>query len=87
MNCDVARELLGAFVDGEASPDTVREIEAHLAACPACAREMAAIRNLAARLSPKGPAPAAPPQLWSAIERRLVEPVAHRRSRSYAATM
>jgi predicted anti-sigma-YlaC factor YlaD len=38
MSCDPFREALSARLDGEASPVEAHELEAHLGACPACAR-------------------------------------------------
>lgn len=70
MNCDAVQECLGAYADGEASPNLARELEAHLASCPACACELASIRELASALAPATPT-AVPPNLWSAIESRL----------------
>lgn len=78
MNCDAVKERLGTYCDGEASPDAVREIAAHLASCPVCADEMASICELASRLAPTTPT-VVPVNLWSAIESRLPDPqLAHR---------
>jgi anti-sigma factor (TIGR02949 family) len=43
-NCGDLEERLAPYVDGEAPPGTVRSIEAHLAACPAC-REQADVER------------------------------------------
>jgi anti-sigma factor RsiW len=37
-------ELLQDFLDGELVPDQTRMVEAHLAGCPDCAREVASLR-------------------------------------------
>lgn len=42
MACDLWREKLDAFADGELPVDAQREFEAHLRACPSCASDLAA---------------------------------------------
>jgi len=46
MNCDEARILLHALIDGELDASHAREVEAHIATCPACGAELAAYREL-----------------------------------------
>jgi len=36
MNCDIIKDLLPLYCDGVCSGETVRAVEEHLAACPAC---------------------------------------------------
>ena len=43
MRCDQARDSLVARVDGELTPDEAREVDQHLATCPACAAEFATV--------------------------------------------
>jgi TolA-binding protein len=53
VKCERAEELLLEYLYGEAGPDEVREIEAHLAECPECSAKLASlgrIRTLAADL-------------------------------------
>lgn len=50
MNCSRARELLCAFLDDELGPEGSLAVQAHLEACPDCAREAEAERQLGARL-------------------------------------
>ena len=38
LTCGVVRDLLPSFVEGLTGPETDAAVEAHLAACPACAR-------------------------------------------------
>lgn len=84
MNCQSARQHLGAYFDGEVQPQLRREVEAHLLACPGCAQELVSIQDLATRLAPAEPVHV-PEGLWSAIERRLDEPAeaAHASPRSF----
>jgi anti-sigma factor RsiW len=44
--CDLWREKLDAFVDGELPAETQREFDAHLRGCPSCASELAARAQL-----------------------------------------
>lgn len=36
MECDVVRDLIPLYLDGCASPGSVRAVEAHIARCPGC---------------------------------------------------
>ncbi len=40
MNCDACRVLISGRLDGELTPDQQRDLEAHLASCDACRREL-----------------------------------------------
>ena len=40
MNCDEARLLLHALIDGELDAGHAREVETHIAACARCAAEL-----------------------------------------------
>lgn len=74
MNCHLARESLGAYVDGELPVEARATIDAHLAGCPACTSELEFIRSVTASLA-ESTAIQVPTQLWSEIERRLDRPV------------
>jgi anti-sigma factor RsiW len=59
MACDLWRDELDAFVDGELSAETRREFDAHVRACTSCAAEMAnrvqlksAVRRAGRRFTP-----------------------------------
>lgn len=54
-------EQLSAYLDGQVRPDERRRIEAHLAACEACRRELAGLRQTVAlvRALPRVPVPRA----------------------------
>lgn len=45
MDCKAARRLIPAFVDGELQPDMVALLDRHLASCPTCREEMAALQR------------------------------------------
>ena len=53
MTCDEAVILLHALIDGELDAGHAREVEAHIATCPRCTAELAAI----ARCTRRSPAP------------------------------
>jgi len=82
MNCDDIRPLLEAHADGEL--DLVRqvEIEAHLRACPACARQARAVAERRNALRASLPRFTAAPQFRTKIlaSIRAEAPVARRRS-------
>ncbi len=76
MNCQSARESLGAYVDGELPGEVRATIEAHLAGCTACTLELEFLRSVTASLA-ESDAIQVPTQLWSEIEHRLDRPVQH----------
>ena len=58
MTCDPIHSHLTTLLDGELPPETVSEIERHLAACPTCSQalvELAAVQDLAADWSVDAP--------------------------------
>jgi anti-sigma factor RsiW len=46
MTCDEAEILLHALIDGELDASHAREVEAHIASCPACAAQLKAYREM-----------------------------------------
>lgn len=75
MDCRLTCEQIGAYVDGELSSEQAAELEGHTQRCPQCHAEVERVRALVAGL--EGAARddqgvEAPPELWSAIENRLV---------------
>src|SRR3990172_7285919 len=75
MNCQETRKLLFAFQEGEVAPSEGTAIQAHLAGCDGCRRELASISSFQSRLrrslrvsaSRSNPSP----QAWSLLEARL----------------
>lgn len=47
MNCDRVQLLFSDYLEGELQPEVKKELEAHLSACPDCARLLEATRSLA----------------------------------------
>ena len=61
MRCDAARAQFPRYVDGEVDPPARLTVEGHVAECPACAAELAALQRLAQATTealPELPAPA-----------------------------
>ncbi len=57
MNCDRAKDLVGALRDGELSPDERREVMAHLETCKSCADETADFDRMGRALRLEGRVP------------------------------
>ena len=68
-DCRQIESLLPPYVDGEASARTVAEVEAHLAACPECARLVHAQRTMRTVLRARAAQlrPSAPPGLGTRV--------------------
>ncbi|MEE9296457.1 MAG: zf-HC2 domain-containing protein [Phycisphaerae bacterium] len=74
MDCERIQAQLGLYLDEEMASDQRREVEEHLAGCPACSAELGELRALVSELAGHADVPV-PDAVWSAIERRLdVEP-------------
>ncbi|UFZ06822.1 anti-sigma factor [Bradyrhizobium ontarionense] len=71
MTCDEAEILIHALADGELDAGHAREVEAHVAACPRCASELAAIRQMQQVLAGTDLAFKAPSALRQRIEATL----------------
>jgi anti-sigma factor RsiW len=70
MRCDEVRELLALFAGGEGSEDDRPGVEAHVALCAACARELDEVRELRSALSSLGDRPVPPADskaVWRAV--------------------
>ncbi|MGZ8388836.1 MAG: anti-sigma factor family protein [Rhodoplanes sp.] len=46
MQCEEARDRIGALIDGELADEPRRDIDAHVAACGGCAQELADLKRL-----------------------------------------
>jgi anti-sigma factor RsiW len=71
MNCAESEILLHALVDGELDAGHSRDVEAHLAACPACAGKLEAFRAMRAAMAKADLKQPAPARLRSRIEASL----------------
>jgi anti-sigma factor RsiW len=88
MTCDEAKILLHALIDGELDAGHAREVETHIDACPDCAAELAAYRQMREALGKTQLRYTAPASLRQRIEASLplaaapsnVTPLTSRRS-------
>jgi anti-sigma factor RsiW len=76
MNCDEARLLLHALLDGELDAGHAREIETHLAGCPRCAAELAGLRQMRQAMAGANLRFDAPASLRGRIEAAIPAPSA-----------
>ncbi|MDE5440137.1 anti-sigma factor [Bradyrhizobium sp. CSA207] len=74
MTCDEAKILLHALLDNELDAGHAREVEAHIAGCPACAAEIAAQREMQRVLADTSLRYAAPANLRARIEASMPQP-------------
>ena len=70
MNCGHMQEHLIAYLDGKAAPAARREVEEHLAACPACRERAEQFRALWGALD-EVPALSPSPSFDAAVRRRV----------------
>jgi anti-sigma factor (TIGR02949 family) len=76
MTCDEAEILLHALIDGELDAGHARDVETHVAACPACAEKLEAFRAIRATMAQARLKEAAPAHLRNRIEAALAVPAA-----------
>jgi len=74
MNCEEARVLLHALIDGELDAGHAREVEAHVAGCSRCAAEVAQYRDMRQAMRSADLRLAASDVLRSRIEAALPSP-------------
>jgi anti-sigma factor (TIGR02949 family) len=72
MVCAAAPDQLSAWVDGELDPSERQQVQAHLAQCPECAREVDVLRRLSALLG-QIQAATPPPDFRSRLMARLLQ--------------
>lgn len=67
-------ELIGAYADGELSAEEARRVEAHLATCTECRRELALIQNLGEAMQT---ILSRPPRrsVWEGVNRKITRPI------------
>jgi len=71
MNCEQAEVFIHALVDGELDAINTREVEEHVAACPACAAKLEELRALRAAMAQARLKEPAPARLVSRIDEAL----------------
>lgn len=70
LTCRRAEELLAAATVAPLPARQARQLAAHLAGCPACRAEQAALERTVGLLA-EAPLPAGRPDLWAAVAARL----------------
>jgi anti-sigma factor RsiW len=68
--CDRCASLIGDLVDGPIAAPAQRELDGHLATCPACRAVLADLRDIR-RVAGRLPDYTPRPEVWSGIARRL----------------
>ncbi len=76
MTCDEAEILLHALIDSELDAGHARDVETHVAACPACAEKLRAFRAMHESFMQAPLKEAAPAHLRNRIEAALAVPAA-----------
>jgi anti-sigma factor RsiW len=71
MTCDEAEILLHALIDGELDAGHAREVEVHIAECPACAEALTVYRQMSEAVATADLRYTAPPALRKRIEASL----------------
>jgi anti-sigma factor RsiW len=71
MNCDESEILLHALIDSELDAGHTRDVERHVATCPACANKFAGFRAMREAITGAGLKEQAPSHLRSRIEASL----------------
>jgi len=71
MNCAESEMLLHALIDGELDAGHARDVEAHVATCPACADKLSAFRTMREAIAAANLKEAAPASLRSRLEAAL----------------
>jgi len=74
MNCAESEIMLHALIDGELDAGHARDVEAHLASCPACAAKFATFRAMREAMAGAALKEVAPAHLRSRIEAALPSP-------------
>jgi anti-sigma factor RsiW len=76
MTCDEAEILVHALIDGELDAGHARDVEAHVATCPRCTAELAAVREMHKAIGSADLRYTAPVALRRRIEAALPQPQA-----------
>ena len=71
MNCDEAKIMMHALVDGELDAGHAREVEQHIASCAACAAELRAVQDMRTKMRAADLSYGAPANLRARIEGKL----------------
>ena len=76
MDCDVVKELLPAYVDGELDAPAVARLHMHIDGCAGCAAELRELRAVHALVAAQATRHRAPPELRARVMASLAEEAA-----------
>ena len=76
MDCDVVKELLPAYVDGELDPPAIARLHQHIDGCAGCAAELGELRAVHALVAAQATRHRAPPDLRARVMASLAEEAA-----------
>ena len=82
MNCNQVRNLLSAYIDGEAEETLSRRIALHLKDCSACRRQEMDLRLMVIGPLNQTPEHPVPDHIWSNIRNRIINEELARQKRS-----
>lgn len=71
MDCTRCAEDLTAYLDGELSDADAGEVRSHLAVCPACARQLAALRDSVEFVQSHPRELEVRPEIWNLVRARI----------------
>jgi anti-sigma factor RsiW len=83
MNCDEAKNLIHALIDGELDAMHAAAVEAHAESCAACAAELSSLRELQKKIAAAHLGYRAPKSLRRGIEDALPRPLVRARRREW----
>jgi anti-sigma factor RsiW len=66
---------ISAYADGELTAEEEAEVEAHLAQCTECARELALMRSMGQALAAEMRTPRRDENIWARVHRRITQPI------------
>ncbi|HJR62368.1 MAG TPA: zf-HC2 domain-containing protein [Gemmatimonadaceae bacterium] len=69
------REAISAYADGELTAAEEERVEAHLAHCTECARELALIKAMGEAMSQGVQSTTAQRGIWHQVHRRITQPI------------
>ena len=66
---------ISAYADGELTAEEEAQVEAHVAGCTECARELALIRSMGEAMAARMRTPRPEQNIWDRVHRRITQPV------------
>jgi anti-sigma factor RsiW len=66
---------ISAYADGELPADECARVEAHLASCTECMRELALIKSIGEAMNAQNVSDDPPVDIWKGVHRRITQPL------------